>query len=137
MDATRDAQRQILSLCGRRRHPLPKRSAGSVGVEETRGKATGVWTRAALGEDAERILPRHQSAGRVPNEPVHVSRPHVPTALKPLWRQVNAYLVRWMQRKYKRLARGVTRAARALGRVAKSKPKAFVHWEKGFIPAAR
>src|SRR5438128_7018755 len=34
-----------------------------------------------------------------------------PTALKPLWRQVNAYLVRWMQRKYKRLARGVTRAA--------------------------
>ena len=60
-----------------------------------------------------------------------------PTALKPLWRQVNAYLVRWMQRKYKRLARGVTRAARALGRVAKSKPRAFVHWEKGFMPAAR
>ena len=60
-----------------------------------------------------------------------------PTALKPLWRQVNDYLVRWMRRKYKRLARGVTRAARALGRVAESKPKSFVHWEKGFIPAAR
>lgn len=60
-----------------------------------------------------------------------------PTAMKPLWRQVNDYLVRWMQRKYKRLARGVTRAARALGRVAESKPRSFVHWEKGFIPAAR
>lgn len=60
-----------------------------------------------------------------------------PTAMKPLWRQVNDYLVRWMQRKYKRLARGVTRAARALGRVAESKPRSFVHWEKGFRPAAR
>jgi len=60
-----------------------------------------------------------------------------PTAMKPLWRHVNDYLVRWMQRKYKRLARGVIRAARALGRVAERKPGAFVHWEKGFIPAAR
>ena len=60
-----------------------------------------------------------------------------PTALKPLWRHVNDYLVRWMQRKYKRLARGVIRAARALGRVAERTPKAFVHWEKGFTPAAR
>jgi len=60
-----------------------------------------------------------------------------PTALKPLWRHVNDYLVRWMQRKYKRLARGVTRAARALGRAAENAPRSFVHWEKGFIPAAR
>jgi RNA-directed DNA polymerase len=60
-----------------------------------------------------------------------------PTAMKPLWRHVNGYLVRWMQRKHKRLARGVTRAARALGRVAERNPRAFVHWEKGFIPAAR
>ena len=60
-----------------------------------------------------------------------------PTAMKPLWRQVNDYLVRWMQRKYKRLARGVTRAARALGRLAEVAPKSFVHWEKGFVPSAR
>jgi RNA-directed DNA polymerase len=60
-----------------------------------------------------------------------------PTAMKPLWRHVNDYLVRWMQRKYKRLARGVTRAARALGRLAESAPNSFVHWKKGFIPAAR
>jgi len=50
---------------------------------------------------------------------------------------VNDYLVRWMQRKYKRLARGVTRAARALGRLAERAPKSFVHWDMGIIPAAR
>ena len=48
------------------------------------------------------------------------------SAMKPLWRSVNEYLVRWMQRKYKCLARGVIRA-----------PRSFVHWELGFIPAAR
>jgi len=60
-----------------------------------------------------------------------------PTALKPLWQHVNSYLVRWMQRKYKRLARGVIRAARALGRLAEQAPRSFVHWERGFAPAAR
>jgi RNA-directed DNA polymerase len=60
-----------------------------------------------------------------------------PSALKPLWRKVNDYLVRWMMRKYKRLARHTIRAARALGRLADSSPKAFVHWELGFKPAAR
>lgn len=60
-----------------------------------------------------------------------------PTALKPLWRHVNDYLVRWMQRKYKRLACGVIRAARALGRLAEQAPRSFVHWERGFAPAAR
>jgi RNA-directed DNA polymerase len=60
-----------------------------------------------------------------------------PSAMKPLWRHVNDYLVRWMQRKYKRLARGVIRAAQALGRVAERAPTAFVHWEKGFVPATR
>lgn len=59
------------------------------------------------------------------------------SALKPLWWHVNAYLVRWMQRKYKRLARGVTRASRALGRLAESEPWAFVHWERGYAPQAR
>ena len=60
-----------------------------------------------------------------------------PTALKPLWAQMNDYLVRWMQRKYKRLARGVTRAARALGRLAQQAPRSFAHWERGYLPAAQ
>ncbi len=59
------------------------------------------------------------------------------SALKPLWWHVNDYLVRWMQRKYKRLARGVTRAARALGRLAEGAPQSFVHWERGYAPQAR
>jgi RNA-directed DNA polymerase len=59
------------------------------------------------------------------------------SAMRPLWRSVNAYLVRWMQRKYKRLARGVPRASRALGRLAERAPHSFVHWEQGIIPAAR
>ena len=59
------------------------------------------------------------------------------SAMKPLWRSVNDYLVRWMQRKFKRLAGGVIRAARALGRLAERAPRSFVHWEMGFIPAAR
>ena len=58
-------------------------------------------------------------------------------AMNPLWRQVNDYLVRWMQRKYKRLACGVIRATRALGRLAERASRIFVHWEKGLMPAAR
>jgi len=60
-----------------------------------------------------------------------------PTALKPLWRSVNDYLVRWQRRKYKGLAIGVIRAAKALGRLADASPDAFVHWKLGFRPTAR
>lgn len=57
-----------------------------------------------------------------------------PSALKPLWRRVNEYLVRWMRRKYKRLSYGVIRAARALGRLAERAPGSFVHWQRGVLP---
>lgn len=60
-----------------------------------------------------------------------------PSALKPLWRSVNEYLVRWMRRKYKRLAIHQTRARRALGKLAEGSSRTFVHWELGFVPAAR
>jgi RNA-directed DNA polymerase len=59
------------------------------------------------------------------------------SAMKPLWLGVNEYLVRWLQRKYKHLARRVTRAARALGRLAARAPDSFEHWELGFIPVGR
>jgi RNA-directed DNA polymerase len=59
------------------------------------------------------------------------------TAMQPLWRQVNNYLVRWMQSKYKRFKRAVARAAKALGNLAQRYPRLFVHWEKGFLPSAR
>ena len=61
-----------------------------------------------------------------------------PSALKPLWRHVNDYLVRWMQRKHKHLARGVTRGrSGAWAASPNSAPRSFVHWERGFFPAAR
>ncbi len=56
------------------------------------------------------------------------------SALNPLWRHVNNYLTRWMQRKYKRLNRRVILASRALGKLAASFPSAFVHWERGNYP---
>jgi RNA-directed DNA polymerase len=59
------------------------------------------------------------------------------SAMKPLWRNINDYLVRWLRRKYKHLANGVIRAARALGRLADDSPRAFVHWQLGYRPAAR
>jgi RNA-directed DNA polymerase len=51
------------------------------------------------------------------------------SALKPLWRQVNAYLARWLMRKYKRLARHRTRAYGELSRLASAFPGLFVQWE--------
>jgi RNA-directed DNA polymerase len=60
-----------------------------------------------------------------------------PSAMKPLWRNINDYLVRWLKRKYKHLANGVIRAAKHLGRLANASPGAFMHWQLGFCPAAR
>jgi RNA-directed DNA polymerase len=57
------------------------------------------------------------------------------SALKPLWRQVNDYLVRWRRRKPEHLARDITRTARALGRLRAPRP--FVYREWGFCPAAQ
>lgn len=56
------------------------------------------------------------------------------SALKPLWRHVNEYLVRWLRRKYKHLSRHLSRAFRELGRLAAASPKSFVHWERGIFP---
>lgn len=58
------------------------------------------------------------------------------SAMRSVWQSMNDYLTRWMRRKYKHLARHKIRASRALGTVAASNPKAFVHWEWGFYPKA-
>lgn len=52
-----------------------------------------------------------------------------------IWKHMNDYLVRWMMRKYKHLARHKSRARHALGRLARKFPRAFVHWEMGCVPA--
>ena len=56
------------------------------------------------------------------------------SAMSVIWKHMNDYLVRWMMRKYKTLARHKTRARHALGRLARQFPKAFVHWEMGCLP---
>jgi RNA-directed DNA polymerase len=60
-----------------------------------------------------------------------------PSALQPLWRHINGYLVRWLRRKYRHLSRGKCRAIRALERLAAKNRSAFVHWERGVFTAAR
>ena len=47
------------------------------------------------------------------------------SALKPVWRSRNLFLIRWLMRKHKRLAGHKTRAAEMLKRLAQSQPGAF------------
>lgn len=51
-----------------------------------------------------------------------------------VWWSVNAYLMRWLMRKHKTLARRKTRAKVALGKLAAACTSAFVHWELGAYP---
>lgn len=59
------------------------------------------------------------------------------SALRPLWRQVNDYLIGWMRRKYKRLRQHQIQAVRALGKLAAANRRMFVHWDCGCYPSAR
>jgi RNA-directed DNA polymerase len=56
------------------------------------------------------------------------------SAMRPLWKNVNEYLARWLMRKHKSLARRRTKAFREVSRLAAASPTAFVHWEAGIIP---
>ena len=55
------------------------------------------------------------------------------SALKPVWRSMNLFLIRWLMRKYKRLADHKTRAAETLKRLAQGEPDAFIHWSMGYL----
>lgn len=58
------------------------------------------------------------------------------SAMRAVWQHMNDYLVRWMMRKYKSLARHKTRAREALGRLGHAHRDTFVHWSLGCIPKA-
>ena len=49
------------------------------------------------------------------------------SALKPLLRRINAYLVRWIRRKYKRLA-GFNKAKDCFSGITLRYPLMFAHW---------
>src|SRR6185369_9469146 len=55
------------------------------------------------------------------------------SAMSAVWLHMNAYLVRWLMRKYKTLARHKTRAWQALDILKKANRKAFVHWSLGGV----
>lgn len=51
-------------------------------------------------------------------------------------KRMNRSLARWVQRKYKKLARHTRRASDWLGKIARREPKLFVHWQMGIFPGA-
>jgi len=55
------------------------------------------------------------------------------SALYPVLRRLNRYLVRWVQQKYKRL-KHQRRATLWLRRIARREPQLFAHWRLGLLP---
>jgi len=53
-----------------------------------------------------------------------------PTAMHPVWNYVNATLVAWVMRKYKRYMGRKTRASQLIGSIAIKRPELFVHWHR-------
>jgi RNA-directed DNA polymerase len=56
------------------------------------------------------------------------------TALRRAFRPLNRRLVRWAQKKYKRLRRHQNQSVEWLKRVARSQPALFGHWAVGIVP---
>lgn len=57
-----------------------------------------------------------------------------PSALNRIWQNFNAYLVRWVSRKYKGFARHKGRARDYLDRIARANPHLFVPWKQNIFP---
>jgi len=57
-----------------------------------------------------------------------------PSELHPLLRRINEYLIRWAERKYKRLLGRTRRAHDFLADVARREPNLFAHWRYGLRP---
>jgi RNA-directed DNA polymerase len=56
-----------------------------------------------------------------------------PAAIHPVWKYVNATLVAWAMRKYKRYARRKIQAGRMIESIAKKRPRLFVHWHQSSV----
>jgi hypothetical protein len=56
---------------------------------------------------------------------------YTPSALQPIWHYVNATLVAWVMRKYKRYRGAKIRAGRLIESIAVKRRRLFVHWELG------
>ena len=60
---------------------------------------------------------------------------YCPSALYPVFRHVNRFLVAWAMRKYKRLSGHRTRAGIFLESISRKNPRLFAHWRKGTVGA--
>jgi hypothetical protein len=58
-----------------------------------------------------------------------------PSAMYPMWGYVNATLVAWAMRKYKRYAGHKTQAGRMIQSICVKRPKLFVHWHQSKVGA--
>jgi len=59
------------------------------------------------------------------------------SAIYPILRHIEIFLILWAQRKFKRFRRHNTRARYWLGQIARREPKLFAHWRLGLkSPAA-
>lgn len=57
------------------------------------------------------------------------------SALYPLFKRINEYLIRWARKKYKRLRTSKERARKFLVNVARREPNLFAHWQFGAKPS--
>ena len=58
-----------------------------------------------------------------------------PSELSRSLRHIDAYLIRWVTQKYKRMRRRTSRAAELLASVARREPGLFAHWHVGGLPS--
>ena len=61
---------------------------------------------------------------------------YYPSAMFPVWRQVNRYLVRWVRRKYKRFA-GHKRSHSISKSFSSANPNLFLHWQLEVFPGSK
>ncbi len=87
------------------------------------------WSGDSLSDMARRINPVVQGW-------INYYGRYIPSELRQLLTRINAYLVRWAQRKYKRLKQRPHRAWKFLIRVGRREPALFAHWRVGARPAA-
>jgi RNA-directed DNA polymerase len=59
-----------------------------------------------------------------------------PSEMRKIWEHINWYLVQWVRRKYKKLAKSSIRARGYLKRIASQNRDLFIHWRLGVFPEA-
>ena len=58
---------------------------------------------------------------------------YCPSAMRPIWHYINATLVAWVMRKYRRYAGRKIQAGQMIGSIANKRPRLFVHWHQSSV----